>query len=96
MYGFINHVMGSYCLFLAMTKYYLIEGHEGRYLTERQFECAKTLVDDYTAKQIAKIMGISPRTVEDYIGILKNKFSVKRQSELISKLVKANLISKDK
>lgn len=53
-------------------------------LSIRQSECLYYLVRGMSAKQIAKILNLSHRTVEDYIESLKNKLNCDAKSELIS------------
>lgn len=52
-------------------------------LTPREKECLELTVKSYTAKQIAKKLSISPRTVEEYINQIKLKFNVSSKQELI-------------
>lgn len=56
----------------------------------RQLECMKLIVQGQSAKEIAKTLNISHRTVEDYIQTLKYKFSAKNKSELIAKILLIN------
>lgn len=52
-------------------------------VTPREYQCLKLLIRGYTAKRIGQHLGISPRTVEDYLNQLKSKFNVHSKSELI-------------
>ncbi len=52
-------------------------------LTRRQSECLFFLLRGKAAKDIGRILKISPRTVEEYIEQLKIKFNCYRKSELI-------------
>lgn len=54
-------------------------------LTKRQSECLYHLVRGLTAKQIAKVLGLSNRTVEFYLENLKEKFNCSNKSDLITK-----------
>lgn len=56
------------------------------YLTQKELECAKLLVEGKTAKEIAKICHLSFRTIEDRINSLKQKLNARNKSELIAKL----------
>ncbi|MDR3492769.1 MAG: LuxR C-terminal-related transcriptional regulator [Gammaproteobacteria bacterium] len=56
-------------------------------LTPREQECLEHTVKGYTAKQIAKKLSISPRTVEEYINQIKLKFDVGSKQELIQKVL---------
>jgi len=55
-------------------------------ITKRQAECLNCLVRGMTAKQIARTLGLSHRTVEDYILNLKDKFKCTTKSDLIGKV----------
>lgn len=61
-------------------------------LTERETECIKYMLSGMSAKQTAKAMNISPRTVEAYIVNVKNKFSCQKITYLFYKLSKLGLI----
>ena len=54
-------------------------------LTKREAECFYLLARVVTTKQIAMILGLSPRTVEAYIMHLKNKMGVSYKRELCEK-----------
>lgn len=56
-------------------------------LTPREQECLEYSTKGYTAKQIAKKLQISPRTVEEYLNQLKIKFNVSNKQELIQKIL---------
>lgn len=58
----------------------------GLYLTRREKEVVAQLLRGYSAKESAKVLGISYRTVETHIDNIKNKFGVNRKHELIVKL----------
>lgn len=66
-------------------RYYLVD-YKGTYFTPREVECAYILMQGFTAREIAKMMMISHRTVEDYINRLKYKLNACTQVDLISKL----------
>ncbi len=59
---------------------------ENVYLTPREQECLEHTVKGYTAKQIAKKLSISPRTVEDYLNQTKLKLGVSTKQEMIQKV----------
>lgn len=52
------------------------------YLTEREAQCVALLLIGKTAKEIAKKLSLSPRSVEYYIESVKNKFSFNTRNEL--------------
>lgn len=64
----------------------------GTYLSARQIQCAQLLTRGKTAKEIAKILGLSPRTVEHYLEIIKSKLKVTSKSELIEKIILEKLV----
>lgn len=57
------------------------------YLSKREIECLYFLARGKTAKMIAKILTLSPRTVEYYIDNIKVKLNVRSKSELIDKFI---------
>jgi DNA-binding CsgD family transcriptional regulator len=69
---------------LDIKRYYT--SGKNTYLTKQQMICAAYLMHSYTAKQIAKIMNLSYRTVENHIETIKQKFSCQDRSELINQL----------
>ncbi len=56
------------------------------YLTERECDISFFLVRGKTANEIANILHLSKRTVENYLENIKNKFNVNSRSQLIEKL----------
>lgn len=63
-------------------------------LTHRQADCLYYLTQGKSAKEIARLLGLSPRTVEYYLNIQKKKFNCKDRSELVSKALKTPCIQK--
>lgn len=57
------------------------------YLSQRESECLKLLVRGKTIKMSAKILGLSPRTVEHYLENVKIKMGVNTKFELIDKIL---------
>lgn len=64
---------------------------EGELLTNKQLSCIINLMEGKTAKEIAKTLGISYRTVEGHITKLKIKFNCHTKNDLISKLLQNGL-----
>ena len=58
-------------------------------LTAREREIAALLVEGHTSKQIARLIGLSPRTVEMHRAKLMRKFSSSTSSELVHRLMSA-------
>lgn len=56
-------------------------------LTERELDSIKYLKYGYTIKEIAKLMHISPRTVENHLNNIKSKFGIQRKSEIIKAIL---------
>jgi DNA-binding CsgD family transcriptional regulator len=56
-------------------------------LSKRQLQCAQLLIRGATTKEIAEKIFLSPRTVEEYIGSLKDKFFVRNKAELLVALL---------
>jgi DNA-binding CsgD family transcriptional regulator len=52
-------------------------------LTKREFDCLKLVIRGYSAKKSGEILGISQRTIEEYIGNIKRKFGATTKAELI-------------
>lgn len=77
-------------------RYYLAGEFTGKYLTTRELACARQLIKGSTAKIMAKTLEISPRTAEDYINKLKDKFGINTQSELVVRLVNCSFIDGSK
>lgn len=57
------------------------------YITKREWDCLALLVYGKTAKQIARILNISSRTVECYLNNVKNKLNVSCKADLIEKVL---------
>jgi DNA-binding CsgD family transcriptional regulator len=70
----------------SLNRVYLTIANENIYLTPREVQCISCLFEGKTAKEIAKILNISPRTVEYYIAQLKLKLQCRTVTELVAKL----------
>lgn len=57
-------------------------------LTPRQQDCARLLIEGITAKEIARVLQVSHRTVESHINLMKDKFQAKNRVQLIGTLGK--------
>lgn len=55
--------------------------------TSREIDCIQYTIQGKSAKQIASLLNLSTRTVENYIENIKNKMRVHTKYELIAKLV---------
>lgn len=56
-------------------------------LTKRELEVLKYILLGKTAKQIAKEINLSHRTIEEYTGKIKRKLQCHHKSEIYSKIV---------
>ncbi|EKE00993.1 MAG: regulatory protein, LuxR family [uncultured bacterium] len=56
-------------------------------LSKREQECFFHLSHGKSAKEIAQLLGCSPRTIESHIDNMKSKLDCRTRSELISKIV---------
>jgi DNA-binding CsgD family transcriptional regulator len=61
------------------------------YLTRREYECLFLLCKGRSTKQIAQILRLSPRTVEDYLITCKSKLGVYNKFELINRAFQMEL-----
>jgi len=64
-------------------------------LTSREEEILRLVVEGKTAKQVADVLFISPRTVENYKNALLKKLSLRRTSDLIKYAIKHKLVDID-
>lgn len=62
-------------------------------LSTREAECLFFILRGKTAKQIGRYLGISPRTVEEYIQTLKKKFNAQNKYELIDIAIQAGFLN---
>lgn len=68
-------------------RYYLNNDLKNRYLTHQEFTCASHVIQGHSIKESAKLLNISPRTVEFYLNEVKQKLSAKNLIEMAAKLV---------
>ncbi len=76
------------CFLVNDKKVQLVNKHlesSGITLTKREAECFYLLAQGITSKKIAKVLDLSPRTVEEYIIKIKNKIGVSYKWELSMK-----------
>ena len=64
-------------------------------LTSREEEILRLVVEGKTAKEIADVLYISQRTVENYKNILLKKLGLKKTSDLIKYAIKHKLVDID-
>ncbi len=58
-------------------------------LSPQQLRMIPFIIEGRTAKEIARLIHLSPRTVEEYINSIKAKLHAKNKADLIGKLVRA-------
>ena len=72
------------CLHRLSLKKIKSSSHLGEFtISPREYECLKYIAKSHTIKETAKILQLSPRTVETYINNLKNKLGCATQRELL-------------
>lgn len=65
-------------------KHYPVSTQQGVVkLTSKELQCLKLLHERHTSKEIAKVLRLSPRTIEDCLLNIKNKFGCESKFELI-------------
>ncbi|MBM3468124.1 MAG: helix-turn-helix transcriptional regulator [Alphaproteobacteria bacterium] len=64
------------------------------HLTQRQCECLYYLSHHYTAKEIARFLHLSHRSIETYIQSIRDKIGVSSKSDLLQFIHKHELIQK--
>ncbi|MBI5448679.1 MAG: helix-turn-helix transcriptional regulator [Gammaproteobacteria bacterium] len=57
-------------------------------LSKQQSQCFRLLLEGKTAKNISVILKLSPRTVEEYIKIIRLKLNARSSKELIAKYIR--------
>lgn len=57
------------------------------FLTPKEREVIRYVIDGYSNKEIADMMDISPRTIETHRANVLNKFNLKNTTELIKKIL---------
>lgn len=73
--------------FYKSATYILNSDHCPLLLTKKQEQCLFFLIRGKSLKEIATILGISHRTVEDHIDSIKNKLQCQTKRELIEKAI---------
>lgn|SRR3990167_757145 len=59
------------------------------HLTQREMQCLQLTIKGFTAKKIAKELGLSFRTIEEYMTNIRVKAGVNSKSELIEMVIQA-------
>ena len=71
-----------------------VEGEKDPYqqLTDREREVLKLVVEGYTAREIADILVVSPKTVEWYKTSLMNKLNIHNKTDLVRFAIRKRII----
>jgi DNA-binding CsgD family transcriptional regulator len=72
---------------LKATTYFLTPPPTPKKLTEKQESCLFLMIRGKTAKEIAKILQVSPRTIECHIEAIKSRLDCQTRSEIIGKAI---------
>lgn len=75
----------------ATHKYYLGDAYSHEAISKREIECLIYLSRGKTAKEIGKIINISPRTVEFYLNNLKSKLKCTYTSQVVDIFYRSDL-----
>lgn len=62
------------------------------HFTAREKECIQLLMKGYSAKETAKLLKTSPRTVEFHLVNIKSKLNCRKKSQIFSEIYKQNVI----
>ena len=73
-------------------RHYLDGEYQGIYLTQREAQCLIHLAQGNSAKHVARILGLSHRTVEFYASRLKEKLNCKTTAQLAFKAAMLGLL----
>lgn len=73
-------------------KYYLQGSYEDVYLTEKEVTCLRQFSKGFTAKEIARLLNISHRTIEHHIEHIKYKLNSANLAEVMMIASKQNII----
>lgn len=76
----------------GIERFFILNKSENPYLTKREAECVAYMVDGVTAKQTAKILGISFRTVESHFRQAKEKLQCSTKKELSRFVIDSNIL----
>ena len=77
---------------LVKRNYYVGARYPDLYFTQREAECLFYLMRGLTIVATAKMLDLSPRTVEFYVKNMKIKIGVRTKNKLIEKLNEVNFM----
>lgn len=84
LHKFDNTLLKNEC---KPSSYILNRKHSPFKLTEKQENCLFLLLRGRSYKEIAKILAVSPRTIESHIDALKNKLNCYSRADIIEKAI---------
>lgn len=82
----INHQPLNMETIAPIKRYYINVNNDQSYLTQVEARCCYYLIRALSIKEIAKLINLSPRTVENHLNNVKHKFSCATTSDLIKVL----------
>jgi len=73
----------------------IVEGEQDPYqqLTDREREVLKLVAEGYTAREIAELLIVSPKTVDWYKASLMNKLNIHNKTDLIKFAIRKRVIT---
>lgn len=74
-----------------MSRYFLLDREDHLYLTKKEAECVAYMLEGATAKQIAKKLNISFRTVEAHFRKIKEKLNCSNKDELSRLIINSGI-----
>ncbi len=79
-------IIKKFFLETEISKFNLGNRFNNAQLSKRELECLSCLIHGQTTKEIAKVMQLSPRTIESFIDKIKFKTGISKKSVLVQKL----------
>lgn len=76
---------------LLINSIYKKPGRGIPFLTKKEKQVIKHLMDGYSSKEIAAMLDVSPRTIETHRANVLNKFGLKNTTELIKKVIEQKI-----
>ena len=83
----LSNILGNEGSCNTLAAYYIDKKNDEIYLTTKERECLFYFIRGKSCKMIGKILGLSPRTVEDYIYNIKLKFDCTLKNELLDRAI---------
>lgn len=77
---------------IKRNKYILLSKSGEKKVSHREYQCFKLFIKNYSAKEIAKNLSLSPRTVENYLNNIKQKLYCSSKYDLLKIAVSNGII----